>query len=246
MRRMPSRKKLRHLALPALALAAASLALTLGAPGCFQPDNQICSYACDPNAGNAAHCPSDFECRSDGYCHLIGSTAACGFAVADLSAVADMSMPGPDLTLGDSGGSDGGADLLVAGDLASAADLALAADLSVAPDFAVPADLSVAADLATTPDLATLPDLSTPPDLTRLPDLTPPPDLYQPPDLLPSCKSGIKDQDETDVDCGGTICGPCADGLACQVGSDCLGGICYLARCTSPMPDLSSSPDLSH
>ncbi len=48
------------------------------------------------------------------------------------------------------------------------------------------------------------------------------------------CKDTLKDQDETDVDCGGTRCGPCAEGLACLANRDCqagrcLGGFCHAA-----------------
>jgi hypothetical protein len=48
---------------------------------------------------------------------------------------------------------------------------------------------------------------------------------------LPVCIDGLKDNVETDVDCGGSFCGPCANGKACVVGADCqstgcLGGVC--------------------
>jgi hypothetical protein len=39
------------------------------------------------------------------------------------------------------------------------------------------------------------------------------------------CTDGIKDGDETDVDCGGS-CGPCADGKECLVGADCKNKVC--------------------
>jgi hypothetical protein len=57
-------------------LLIATLAL---AAGCFNPDKPSCSYACndaDPR------CPDDYECRADGYCHLIGSTDECLFSDA--------------------------------------------------------------------------------------------------------------------------------------------------------------------
>ena len=44
--------------------------------------------------------------------------------------------------------------------------------------------------------------------------------------LAPSCSDGMKNQDEVDVDCGGTICPPCGDFQACNVGSDCASGHC--------------------
>ena len=51
-----------------------------------------------------------------------------------------------------------------------------------------------------------------------------------------TCDDGIKNQDETDVDCGGSICEPCRDGLRCEEGSDCqsgrcINGICFPATC---------------
>ncbi|MBM4397099.1 MAG: hypothetical protein FJ087_15590, partial [Deltaproteobacteria bacterium] len=39
------------------------------------------------------------------------------------------------------------------------------------------------------------------------------------------CKSGVKDSNETDVDCGGN-CAGCADGKACLVNGDCASGGC--------------------
>ena len=41
----------------------------------------------------------------------------------------------------------------------------------------------------------------------------------------PSCSDGIKNQDETDVDCGGS-CELCDVGASCLVGSDCITGLC--------------------
>lgn len=38
------------------------------------------------------------------------------------------------------------------------------------------------------------------------------------------CANGIKDQDETDVDCGGTKCTGCAEFKACNVDTDCATG----------------------
>ena len=37
----------------------------------------------------------------------------------------------------------------------------------------------------------------------------------------PTCKDGVQNQDETDVDCGGS-CGPCADGKKCKNHGDCI------------------------
>jgi hypothetical protein len=42
---------------------------------------------------------------------------------------------------------------------------------------------------------------------------------------IPSCSDGIKNQDETDVDCGGS-CALCGDGRACLTSSECASGWC--------------------
>ena len=50
----------------------------------------------------------------------------------------------------------------------------------------------------------------------------------------PSCADGVTNQDETDVDCGGGTCGPCADGAVCGEDSDCQIGTCILGVCAAP------------
>jgi hypothetical protein len=40
------------------------------------------------------------------------------------------------------------------------------------------------------------------------------------------CTDGVQDADETDVDCGGATCAPCADTRTCKVGADCTSKIC--------------------
>jgi hypothetical protein len=55
--------------------------------------------------------------------------------------------------------------------------------------------------------------------------------------LAASCTDGVKDGTETDVDCGGAQCQPCADGKDCLLDSDCVdqvctGGICQAPSCT--------------
>lgn len=46
-----------------------------------------------------------------------------------------------------------------------------------------------------------------------------------------SCSDGIKNQDETDVDCGGKLCAPCRAAQACVVDTDCEGAACNSGRC---------------
>jgi hypothetical protein len=56
--------------------------------GCFKPERPTCSYICSESE---PRCPDEYECREDNYCHLKGSTAACGFG--DASAAVDQSVP---------------------------------------------------------------------------------------------------------------------------------------------------------
>jgi hypothetical protein len=70
-------------------LAIATLALAAGSfSGCFNVDKPTCSYAC---SDTTPKCPDDYECRSDGYCHLTGTTAECAFS--DAAVPLDMSQP---------------------------------------------------------------------------------------------------------------------------------------------------------
>jgi hypothetical protein len=54
--------------------------------------------------------------------------------------------------------------------------------------------------------------------------------------LAGSCTDGIKDGAETDVDCGGPGCSPCANALRCIVDSDCISLNCSGAggQCLPP------------
>jgi hypothetical protein len=51
-----------------------------------------------------------------------------------------------------------------------------------------------------------------------------------------ACGDSLKDGTETDVDCGGTCPGKCADAKGCLVGTDCASGICdaVTKTCTAP------------
>lgn len=48
-----------------------------------------------------------------------------------------------------------------------------------------------------------------------------------------SCMDGVANGAETDIDCGGGICSPCADRLACAAPTDCASGRCEGAMCVS-------------
>jgi hypothetical protein len=52
----------------------------------------------------------------------------------------------------------------------------------------------------------------------------------------PTCDDGEKNGDETDTDCGGATCSPCADGLACLMDSDCEVMSCVQNTCGLPPP----------
>ena len=77
--------------LAVVGLGAAALVLLAR---CFQPDLPACAYRCNTAE---PRCPDEYECRSDGYCHLKGSTEACRYSM-DLLPAADMSLP-PDQSL---------------------------------------------------------------------------------------------------------------------------------------------------
>jgi len=51
----------------------------------------------------------------------------------------------------------------------------------------------------------------------------------------PTCADGKKNGLETDVDCGGDACGPCASGKECSNGADCRSGNCAPGGCTSAL-----------
>lgn len=55
-----------------------------------------------------------------------------------------------------------------------------------------------------------------------------------PDSAVPSCTDGIQNQDESDVDCGGTCGSTCATGEMCFNGSDCAAGTCESQVCVMP------------
>lgn len=48
-----------------------------------------------------------------------------------------------------------------------------------------------------------------------------------------SCADGLKNQDESDVDCGGS-CGPCGLDASCEGDGDCASGWCDAGKCGEP------------
>jgi hypothetical protein len=47
-----------------------------------------------------------------------------------------------------------------------------------------------------------------------------------------SCLDGIKNQDETDIDCGGDTCTQCADNTSCEGNNDCSSLHCSSSVCS--------------
>lgn len=48
-----------------------------------------------------------------------------------------------------------------------------------------------------------------------------------------TCFDGVKDGDETDIDCGGS-CVACPVGEGCAKGTDCASGVCTAGKCAAP------------
>lgn len=53
---------------------------------------------------------------------------------------------------------------------------------------------------------------------------------------VPTSTDGIKNGQETDVDCGGPNAPPCNDGKTCAAGPDCVNRACIEKVCTPPSP----------
>ncbi len=49
--------------------------------------------------------------------------------------------------------------------------------------------------------------------------------------IAASCSDRVMNQDETDVDCGGSVCGKCPVDRACKAASDCASGVCQARLC---------------
>jgi hypothetical protein len=52
-----------------------------------------------------------------------------------------------------------------------------------------------------------------------------------------TCVDGVRNQDETDVDCGGQTCPACGPGQRCGEASDCTSGVCDEGLCRPPACD---------
>lgn len=58
-------------------------------------------------------------------------------------------------------------------------------------------------------------------------------------------KDGIKNADETDIDCGGAKAAGCADGKTCSVAGDCVNNTCTGGTCKAPAVATHHCQDLS-
>jgi len=61
--------------------------------------------------------------------------------------------------------------------------------------------------------------------------------------VLLSCQNLNLDVGETDVDCGGDDCNPCADGYQCLAPSDCTSGVCVATQGAPPTCAVPSCTD---
>ena len=55
--------------------------------------------------------------------------------------------------------------------------------------------------------------------------------LPYPPVQAASCSDGVKNNGESDIDCGGASCAKCGTGKSCTVASDCQSGVCTGSVC---------------
>jgi hypothetical protein len=69
---------------------------------------------------------------------------------------------------------------------------------------------------------------------------TPPPTTPVETKPAATCTDATKNQDETDIDCGGSCGLKCAAGKSCKANSDCVSGICTANVCTNTAPQTLS------
>ena len=77
----------------------AALGAALSLSRCFSPELPTCAYICNKTE---PRCPEEYECRSDCYCHLKGSVAACDFPKdlgCDAATPPDLAVPPKDLAM---------------------------------------------------------------------------------------------------------------------------------------------------
>lgn len=69
-----------------------------------------------------------------------------------------------------------------------------------------------------------------------------------PPVMAGTCVDGVKNQDETDVDCGGATCPKCAETKACKRNEDCATDACDMGSmsCVMPMANPTCSDNIKN
>jgi hypothetical protein len=79
-------------------------------------------------------------------------------------------------------------------------------------------------------------------ETTPVKTTTPPPTTAPPVETKPaaSCTDATKNQDETDIDCGGSCGLKCVAGKSCKANSDCISNICTGNVCTNTAPQTLS------
>ena len=65
--------------------------------------------------------------------------------------------------------------------------------------------------------------------------------------MADTCTDTFQNQDETDVDCGGTICSPCDLGQSCSINNDCVSNNCDAGTCAIiPSCDVTFSETINY
>ena len=54
---------------------------------------------------------------------------------------------------------------------------------------------------------------------------------------LPTHSDGVKNDNETGIDCGCASCAPCQDGFECETGDNCQSLVCWAGKCQAPKCD---------
>jgi hypothetical protein len=49
--------------------------------------------------------------------------------------------------------------------------------------------------------------------------------------LVSTCTDNVKNQNETDTDCGGSMCPKCLNNKMCNTSSDCVSAVCNTGTC---------------
>jgi hypothetical protein len=61
-----------------------------------------------------------------------------------------------------------------------------------------------------------------------------------------ACANAKRDDDETDIDCGGGTCRKCAGGRQCSIGTDCFSGTCDAGSRCSSLTEVSFAPAVAY